>query len=202
MKAQEYALIIIIGLISLIVFRGCQQSKLEKKLSEYQERLDNQWDSTIYYKDKFNKEHAVAERITVEKYVLQNELKWISQELKIKPKQIKGTARVVTNIDTFFKVDSFYQDPYIKIVKIKDTVKLKLIDTLQVVDYWKRKWILSSKKYYVDIKNSNPYVKTTSIMAREIKVKKPTILIGPSVNFNGNLSVGISILYYPLTLKL
>jgi hypothetical protein len=202
MKAQEYALIIILGLVSLIAFKGCQQNKLEKELRSYQDRLDNQWDSTLHYKDKFNKEHAVAERITVEKYALQNELKWISEELKIKPKQIKGTTRVVTNIDTFFKVDSFYQDPYIQIVKIKDTVKLKLTDTLQVVDYWKRKWILSSKKYYVDIKNSNPYVKTTSILAREIKVKKPTILIGPSVNFNGNLSVGISILYYPLTLKL
>lgn len=202
MKAQEYALIIILGLISLVVFRGCQQSKLEKELLAYQERLDNQWDSTKHYKDKFNEEHAVAERVTVEKYVLQNELKWISQELKIKPKQVKGTTRIVTNIDTFFKMDTFYQDPYVKIVKIKDTLRLKLTDTLQVVDYWKKKWFLGSKKYYVDIKNSNPYVKTTSIIAREIKVKKPTILIGPAINYNGNLSVGISILYYPLTLKL
>lgn len=202
MKAKEYFIIILVILVSLLAFKSCQQNKLEKQLSDYQERLDNQWDSTRHYKDKYGKEHAVAERILVEKYALQNELKWLSKELGIKPKQIKGTTKIVNEIDTFFSIDSFYSDRYITIVKTDSTVKLKLTDTLQVTDYWKRKWFLGSRKYYVDIKNSNPYVKTTSILAREIKVKKPTILIGPSINYNGNLSVGFSILYYPLTLKL
>lgn len=202
MKAKEYFIIILVILVSLLAFKSCQQNKLEKQLSDYQERLDNQWDSTRHYKDKYGKEHAVAERILVEKYTLQNELKWLSKELGIKPKQIKGTTKIVNEIDTFFSIDSFYSDRYITIVKTDSTVKLKLTDTLQVTDYWKRKWFLGSRKYYVDIKNSNPYVKTTSILAREIKVKKPTILIGPSINYNGNLSVGFSILYYPLTLKL
>lgn len=202
MRAQEYAMIIVLILVSLLGFKGCQQNKLEKTLSDYQKRLDNQWDSTRHYKDKYNKEHAVAEKVIVEKYILQNDLKWLSEELRIKPKQIRGSSKITTVIDTFFKVDSFYSDPYVRIVKVKEGIKLKLTDTLQVTDYWKRKWFLGNKRYYVDVKNSNPYVKTTSILAREIKVKKPTIIIGPSINYNGNLSVGFSILYYPLTLKL
>lgn len=202
MKEQGYLRLFVIILVFFVFYKNCKENKLEKSLMSYQEKLDNQVDSTIHYKDIYGKEHAVSEKLYVDRVVLQNEIKWLSKELSIKPKQIKGSTRIVNQIDTFFKFDTVYKDPYIQIVKSHDTIRLKLTDTLQVTDYWKRKWVLGQKKYYVDVKNSNPYVKTTSIMAREIKVKKPTILIGPSVLFNGNISVGISILYYPLTLKL
>lgn len=202
MKEQGYLRLFVIILVFFVFYKNCKENKLEKSLMSYQEKLDNQIDSIVHYKDIYGKEHAVSEKLYVDRVVLQNEIKWLSKELSIKPKQIKGSTKIATQIDTFFKFDTVYKDPYIQIVKSHDTIKLKLTDTLQVTDYWKRKWILGQKKYYVDVKNSNPYVKTTSIMAREIKVKKPTILIGPSVLFNGNISVGISILYYPLTLKL
>lgn len=202
MKEQGYLKLFILFLISLVIFKNCNESKLKKDLQAQLKKINEQYDSTRYYKDIYGKEHAVSEKLYVDRVVLQNEIKWLSKELSIKPKQIKGSTKITTQIDTFFKFETIYKDPYIKIVKSHDTIRLKLSDTLQVTDYWKRKWIFGQKKYYVDVKNSNPYVKTTSIISREIKVKKPTILIGPSVLFNGNISVGISILYYPLTLKL
>lgn len=202
MKEQGYLKLFILFLISLVIFKNCNESKLKKDLQAQLKKINDQYDSTRYYKDIYGKEHAVSEKLYVDRVVLQNEIKWLSKELSIKPKQIKGSTKITTKIDTFFKFESIYKDPYIKLVKSHDTIRLKLSDTLQVTDYWKRKWIFGQKKYYVDIKNSNPYVKTTSIISKEIKVKKPTILIGPSVLFNGNISVGISILYYPLTLKL
>jgi len=202
MRAQEYALLIIVGLTAAIMFKSCGKREVEKKLARYQDMLENQQDSTRHYRDVYGKEHALTEKLYVENFLVRQDLKRIAQELKIRPKQVKGSGRIIQSIDTFFVVDSFYSDPDILIVRHNDTINIKLNDTLKIYEYWKRKWFFASKKTFIDVSNTNNYIKVKDINMYAIKPKTPKILIGPSVNFNGKLSVGFSILYYPFTLKL
>lgn len=202
MRAQEYALLIIVGLTAAIMFKSCGKREVEKKLAQYQEMLANQEDSTRHYIDAYGREHAVTEKLNLDIIVVREDLKSIAQQLKLRPKQIKGAGRIHTVLDTFFVVDSFYSDPDIQIVRSHDTINIKLNDTLKIYEYWKRKWFLAAKKTFIDVSNTNHYVKVKDINMYAIKPKTPKILIGPSVNFNGKLSVGFSILYYPFTLKL
>lgn len=163
-------------------------------------------DSTWYWKDAYNKEHARAESKVAEAIFLRNDLKHLSNELKIKEKQIRSfkKANTTTEGTVVIKSDTFYKDNYVYIDRKGDTIFFSIKDTFQIVDYWKRTWFLGKKKYYVDISSSNPYTKVNSIVAREIKIKNPKILIGPSIQynpFNNRTTPGVSIMYYPLTLK-
>ena len=202
MRTQEVALIIVIFLVGIIMFKSCGKREVEKNLAHYQDMLEDQLDSTRHYKDIYNREHAVTEKLYVENYMVRQDLKRISEELKIKPKQIKSAGRIINSIDTFIVVDSVYSDPDIQIVRSHDTINIKLNDTLKVYEYWKRKWFLAQKKTFIDVVNTNHYIKVKDINMYAIKPKTPKILIGPSINYNGKLSIGFSILYYPLTLKL
>jgi len=202
MRSQEIALVIIIFLVGALMFKSCGKREVEKKLAQYQEMLANQEDSTRHYIDAYGREHAVTEKLNLDIIVVREDLKSIAKQLKLRPKQVKGATRIHTVLDTFFVVDSFYSDPDIQIVRSHDTINIKLNDTLKIYEYWKRKWFLAAKKTYIDVSNTNHYVKVKDINMYAIKPKTPKILIGPSVNYNGKLSVGFSILYYPFTLKL
>lgn len=52
----------------------------------------------------------------------------------------------------------------------KVDLKIQNQDSLQVVTYWKRSWFLGKKKYFTEIKSSNPSTKLT--YEKSIKVKK------------------------------
>lgn len=202
MRAQEYGLLIVIGLTAAIMFKSCGKREVEKRLARYEQMLEDQEDSTRHYMDAYGNEHAVTKKLYLENYLVRQDLKAIAEQLKLKPKQVKGATRVHTVLDTFFVVDSFYSDPDIQIVRSHDTINIKLNDTLKIYEYWKRKWFLASKKTFIDVSNTNHYIKVKDINMYAIKPKTPKILIGPSVNFDGKFSVGFSILYYPFTLKL
>jgi hypothetical protein len=205
MRVQEIALVIIIFLVGIIMFKSCGKREVEKKLARYQDMLENQEDSTRHYRDVYGKEHAVTQKLYVENFLVRQNLKEIAYELKIKPKQIKSAGRITNSIDTFFVVDSFYSDPDIQIVRSHDTINIKLNDTLKIYEYWKRKWFFASKRTFIDVSNTNHYIKVKDINMYAIKPKTPKILIGPSIQYSpltNNISFGVSILYYPITLKL
>ena len=205
MRVQEIALIIIIFLVGALMFKSCGKREVEKRLARYQDMLEDEIDSTRHYRDAYGKEHAVTEKLYVDNYLVRQNLKEIAYELKIKPKQIKSAGRITNSIDTFFVVDSFYEDPDIQIVRSHDTINIKLNDTLKIYEYWKRKWFLASKRTFIDVSNTNRYIKVKDINMYAIKPKTPKILIGPSVQYSpltNNISFGVSVLYYPFTLKL
>ena len=205
MRAQEIALVIIIFLVGALMFKSCGKREVEKKLAQYQEMLANQEDSTRHYIDAYGREHAVTEKLNLDIIVVREDMKSIAKQLKLRPKQVKGAGRIIQSIDTFFVVDSFYSDPDIQIVRSHDTINIKLNDTLKIYEYWKRKWFLAAKKTFIDVSNTNNYVKVKNINMYAIKPKTPKILIGPSIQYSpltNNISFGVSILYYPITLKL
>jgi hypothetical protein len=162
-------------------------------------------DSTWYYKDKYGKEHARTESLVAEHAIMKADLERLSDELGISKGKIRGVKTIkVSGSDTFKLKDSVYIDKWntIKIISM-DSVYVAIRDTFQIVDYWDRKWLFARKKYYVDVKNSNPLLKIEKVTSREIRVATPHFIIGPSVQYslNKGLYPGISIIYYPFSLK-
>jgi hypothetical protein len=87
-----------------------------------------------------------------------------------------------------------------------DSVNVSGKDSLNFTNYWNRSWFLGPKHYYTDAKNSNPYIKLTGARTVQPIVREPRWLIAPSatVGWNGTpvLLPGISIIYYPLSIKI
>ena len=169
------------------------------------ETVNNFKDSTWYYKDKYGKEHARTESLVAENAIKESQLKALADELNINKNKIRGVKTIsVGGSDTFKLKDSVYIDKWntIKIVSM-DSVYVAIRDTFQIVDYWDRKWLFAQKKYYVDVKNSNPLLKIEKVTSREIRVGTPHFIIGPSVQYslNKGLYPGVSIIYYPFSLK-
>lgn len=171
---KSYITIIICSLAVLFFgVKGCQQEvKLSSFINTQKLLIKQSQDSAKHYKDLYGKEHAYAEKLIVNKLYLENELKQVSKELKIKPKQIKSITGVTT--DGKFKTvirDTVYsfKDNDVYIYRNKDTFGFELKDSLIITDYWKRRWFLGRKRYYIDISNTNQYIRIKKIVAREIK---------------------------------
>lgn len=162
-----------------------------------------------YWKDKFGNEHATVEKIIIHNDKLMDiKSDSIAKLLSVKPKNIKSFTKFTTETKTppIYIHDTLYKDPYIDIRIVRDSIRMTLFDTLTKTDYSKRKNIFSKKRNYTDISNTNKYVKIKEpITIERAPSKSPKIIIGPSLTwnpFNNTYSPGISILFYPLTLKL
>ena len=60
MRVQEVALVIIIFLVGIIMFKSCGKREVEKKLARYQDMLENQQDSTRHYRDVYgNRKYSI-----------------------------------------------------------------------------------------------------------------------------------------------
>ena len=200
MNANKAYIIFIIACIAFLLwnFKSCS---LKKDFEEAQTFKDSTW----FYKDKYGKEHARTESLVAEHAIMEKELNRLSDELGISKKKIRGAKTVtVGGSDTFKLTNNVYIDKWntIKIVST-DSVYVAIKDTFQIVDYWDRKWFLGQKKYYVDVKNSNPLLSVEKVTSREIRVTNPRFIIGPSVQYslNKGLYPGVSIIYYPFSLK-
>jgi hypothetical protein len=158
-----------------------------------------------HWKDDNGRIHATAKNNLIDKLVLEQENIEQARLLKIKPKQIQGKTVYTTNTDLIVKFDTMYKDNYIEIEKTKDSLRISMKDTFTKTEYWKRKWFLAPKQYYTDISNTNPYVKVEKITMMTAKKKTPTFIIGGGVSYNplvNQFVPSITILYYPLTIKL
>jgi hypothetical protein len=187
-------------LLCILLLKECGKRETINTIESLKE------DSTWFYKDLYGKEHARSENLKLQRIFLEKDINYLSEELSVKRKQIEGFKKFSGKGEISIKVDSIYRDNYITIEKrTNDTLYVQFKDTFQIVDYWKRTWFLGKKKYYVDVKNSNPYFKIESVTSREVKIKSPNILIGPAIQYSpisGRVTPGISIIFYKFSLRI
>lgn len=173
--------------------------------------------------DLYNKEHIRVQQIELSKEDLRREVERVSYLLSIKPKQIHTVTTSTSSLkfDTIVKVDTFtrdgvqirefkWSDNYISVsaqlAEESGDIQVSGFDTLTYTEYWKRKNIFSRKNYFVDLSNSNPYIKFSSIKSLTLDKTKPKFIIGPSFGVGYTLKgiqplVGVSVIYYPISLK-
>lgn len=198
--------VIVLSILGFLVgFKACAEHKAKESALDQLDGLKTQLagkDETIKrWVDKDSNNHLTIKQLELDKEIIHR----MYELEKVKPKQIKSVTKYTTSIDTFFVVDSFYRDNDIVIRTPGDTVYLSLKDSLQITEYWKRKWFLGAKNTYIDIQNRNKYVKMSKIVAYRVKTKKPLFIIGPYMGYNAlnnNFSAGVAIIIYPLSLKI
>lgn len=152
------------------------------------------FDSTTYYRDQYNVEHAVrqseiAERNTI--YALHaREIDSLCREIGIRKKQLQGFIKA--NMQAAGHIETVtipvhdtlhdgngnclyqftYADEYLQLTGQADSQKTTIDYTISVPltisSYWKRRWFLGRKKYYVDGKCDNPNVHISGI--KDIKI--------------------------------
>lgn len=200
---------IIIALCLVILFlgwKGCATERAKKDLvSQYESLLNNNLVSTQHWKDAYNKEHATNNTYILDQDIMESQIRDMADRLNIKPKQIKGETVYVTNTILSKKVDTVYKDGWVEIRKGKnDTIFITMNDTLIQTNYWKRKWLLAPKKYFVDIQNVNPYTHIQGIKSLEVRGKQSKFILGSGISFNPithQLVPTITFLYIPLSIK-
>lgn len=170
----KITLILLIIIIILSGIKSCSDyNTLQETINDSRDLINGTGDSLKRYKDLYGNEHVRVEKLVVEKSLLQHDLIEISKELKIKQRNIEGYKKITskTEAEIIVKRDSFYADNYIIVKSKSDTLNISLTDSLTIVDYYKRKWFLGKKHYYIDISNTNKYVTIEKIIGREIKGK-------------------------------
>lgn len=117
-----------------------------------------------------------------------------------------------------YKID-FHNTPWMDITgkvglgKDRDSLNITGIDTIIKTNYWKRNWFLGPKTYWSDYSNANKYIKIKGVRTVGKEVKDPVFIIAPSLQLSYPLSkeldflkpqltIGFSIIYYPLSIKI
>lgn len=205
---MKWERIIATSLIIIACLFGISKcNKAKDQLKQYESIIDHKDAEIRSWIDDNGKKHATIKQLMLDNEVLYSlaQTKEVAKDLRIKTKQVRGSTKFITSIDTFFKVDTFYEDEYIYIRMSGDTVILASTDTFQLTEYWKRKWFLGQKHTYIDISNKNPYIKVDKISSYKVKPRNPTILISPYVGYDfitNRPSVGVCISLYRVSLKL
>lgn len=204
---MQKILVITILLILLLSSYLLIKSNYEK--NEIINQSIDRKNEVVYWKDRFQKEHATVERIKIQNDKLMNEkVASLAKTLSVKPKNINSVSKFTTETKTppIYIYDTFYKDPYIDIRIIRDSVRMTLFDTLTKTEYSKRKNIFGKKRNYTDISNTNKYVKIKEpITIERGSTRSPKFIIGPSLTWdfiNNRYTPGISILFYPVSIKL
>lgn len=192
-------------IIFILGWKGCAVERAKNQLAkEYNKLFTNSVLEIKRYKDDSGRVHNRAEVLVIDNLILEQQVAEQARLLNIKPKQIKGDVEYISDGTVIKQVDTVYKDGWVEIRRLpNDTIKVHLIDTLNVTRYWKRTWFLAHKKEYIDITNRSPYVTITPLRAIEGKSKTPKFIIGPyvGVDYRKQPSFGIGILYYPTTIK-
>ena len=188
------AILLAIGIymLSYILFLKSKVDSLESYRSMYElASKENE-----IFKDEAGKWRNRAENaeVTLDNLKDLKELKRLSSEFEGVKKSLKNLENYIsvsstTNIEQTIKLkDSIvykdsvaynlpsftYNDQWTIVSGVIDSgdVKLKVsnIDSLEVVQYWDRKWFLGKKKYFTEIKSHNPNTKID--YQKNIKVKR------------------------------
>jgi hypothetical protein len=181
--------------------------------------------------DKYGQEHNQVQNVLLQKEAVKKDLDSVTKLLNIKAKQVTSITRSKFQIEVHEKptTDSVVEivpcpeGDSISIVTERyftwsdawmsvsgrlgnsiDSVHVIGIDTLSIVNYWKRKWLLGPKHYYVDINNSNDHIKLTEYKGVQFREKEKKWSVGPYVGVGVPLSfkdpqfkinIGISVQY-------
>lgn len=197
-------LVLCVGIWALVSYKACSEKRI---IAGYNSHIIDYKDTALLYKDLYGKTHLKAKNLEVENILLEKKLNEISKELKIKPKNIERVKGLTTKTVIQFVHDTIpsYDTAYLTFIKRNDSTTIILNDTLQIVDYWKRSWFLGEKRYYVDVKNVNPYVNLKSLVGYKIKMKPTRFIIGPYAGYNlltNTPSLGIGVIYYPASIRI
>ena len=216
-KYRKDAIILILTavIIFLLSPRSCDSEVAIASSSELTKDLSK---DVKFWKDKYDKEHATVEDITLQKEQFEAEVRNLSKILNTKPSSISKVTTIVTKgqlsgkltthttipIDTTKKsIDPIkgplvqsttfeYQDlPWVDIkgeVGRKDSIHLAINDTLKVSNYSKKKWLFARKRYFTDVSNTNPHISVKGVRTLGKEIKEPNFVITPSATFGYGLT--------------
>lgn len=216
----------ILATLALVLLNYCHNQEVVALSTNVEELKKRPLDKDVtFWQDKYSNEHATVEEVVLERNQMKEYSDSISKLLKIKSKQIDQISIIEAKIDikaplivvegetiqegVKFKVQKFTYDdkPWLSINGFvgapKDSVFVKGTDTIVNTQYWERKWFLGRKNWKSDISNVNKHIKITGIRTVGIRPKDPNFIIAPSITVIYPLGVvpGVSIVYYPLSLK-
>lgn len=164
----------------------CADDRAERN-EGYRELNKVEHQAAVQFKDEANRWHSRAEQAYISSKTIEDNpafQKMLSEFQDIK-KNLKNTTSIQTlstessykyNLhlkDTTIKIcdtirvirSARYHDQWIDINALVDGNDLRpeiiIRDSLTCVGYWKRKWILSRKKYYSEIISQNPHTRIT-----------------------------------------
>jgi hypothetical protein len=165
-----------------------------------------------YYRDQNNIEHATAaaEALDYQQLTMlyRDSLAHLAALLRVKPKQIGGIATISTQTKGSITIPldsagkgSFggeHIDGTAKLLHDTLYIEYAFTDSVVLTDYWRRKWLLGRKQYYVDGFAMNPDTHLTGLSALRLKAKEPGRFgIGPALNIDisGRVTFGLSFTY-------
>lgn len=193
-------LIILIACLLIIAGLGCYTFVLHSKLesiSDYKTLYESKSKENKVWKDQYGYWRNRAETVEITKENLQDikELQHLSSEFEGLKKNLKNletyiNANTVTEIhktvklrdSTIYSVDSVpiripvfsYKDKWesVRGAIVDDSITLNIshMDSLSIVQYWDRRWLLAKKKYFIEIKSDNP--NTRIVYQKSIMVKR------------------------------
>lgn len=182
---------IIIGLISLI--RSCNQAKQTVSTIKTISQIDST--PIKYWQDMYGKEHAQVQiaKVTARDMSLLYQGKWdsLKRALKLKDRQIialtnataKFTGGGYAKTDTLYIPDTngrlntvinfCFNDDVINICGTHDSLGTKVDYTgvlqANVTSYWRRKWFLGRRRYYIDVSGNSDKVQIIGLKGYLIK---------------------------------
>lgn len=201
------AVIILVGvLVGSYFLNKCSGTKKEPTVKV---------DSIAYWRDQFNREHAKTSQIEItDKSQLpasmQGEYDSLLKLYRLKDKNLQEytkaliearghvDARLIAIHDTFNSnsTDTIvgdlafdYRDRYMDMSGVVEAdsvhINYAVEAPITVTQYWKRKWFLGSKQYFIDGYSDNPNVHISNLHEVRIKEKVPSRWgVGPMVGWN------------------
>lgn len=163
------------------------------------------------YSDSSGYLHSVISSLEMERNSYKSTLDSLAQVLKVKSKDISSVSNITTetNLDvsgepiiqkdssvyTFSKKDN-YLSLSGEVSPSRYNIHLSLVDTITTISY-RKNHLFKADETFLDISNSNPYVKVNKGRSVIIKERKPFATIGPYLGYEifpkQHLSFGISV---------
>lgn len=189
----KWLLVVIAIVVIVVVFRSCRHEKTT--LKEVKENITQ--DSTRYWRDKYKTEHAVNNDIVINsdaaKILFKSKIDSLKDRLHLKEKQIKDILESIITVsgDVSARIDTIpihdtinglnfaytfnYADSLISVTGAIDSMVHFHYDIndipLHYTGYWKRKWFLGKKHFFVDAYSDYPNVHIKKVMKISIEKK-------------------------------
>ena len=183
-KMIRYLIIALLacGIVAFFGVRGCMKERKENKSIAKISDIAT-YDSTSYYRDLYNTEHATAEvasgDLQAVRIIYARQIDSVCKMARIARKQLIAmenvtaniSGQVITNVvrdtvhDTinghgFKRIEQRfdYQDAYLQLKGLIDTeihITYMMEVPISINTYWKRRWFLGKKHYRIDGYSTN-----------------------------------------------
>lgn len=150
-------------------------------------------DSSVYWRDMYSREHTVRKVVQADRDLVRQLypklLDSVARVLRVRPRQVKSVAGVIASVrDTILfpfpihdtltaqqgDVCFSYRDDWMGVQGCADSSGyVQLIYSVDVpvslATYYRRKWFLGRKRWYVDGSSDNPNVRLSGLSKIEIR---------------------------------